>query len=53
MALEFLKEFENRAIDAATYKLLERNFQLQEDNNRLYRDKAELLSEENASLAGG
>ena len=45
-ALDFLKEFENRAIDAATYKLLERNFEMQEANNRLYREKAELLSEE-------
>jgi len=49
-ALDFLKEFENRAIDAATYKLLERNFQMQEDNNRLLKEKAELLQEENIKL---
>lgn len=49
-ALDFLKEFENRAIDAATYKLLERNFQMQEDNNRLLKEKAELLQEENLKL---
>ncbi len=49
-ALDFLKEFENRTIDAATYKLLERNFQMQEDNNRLLKEKAELLQEENAKL---
>tara|TARA_R110002167_G_scaffold304345_1_gene508607 strand:- start:2073 stop:2510 length:438 start_codon:yes stop_codon:yes gene_type:complete len=48
--LDFLKEFENRAIDAASYKLLKRNFQMQDDNNRLYREKAELLAEENARL---
>ena len=49
-ALDFLKEFENRAFDAATYKLLERNFQMQEDNNRLLKDKAELLQEKNVKL---
>ena len=49
-ALDFLKEFENRAIDAKTYKLLERNFQLQEDNNRLFKEKADLLQEENIEL---
>ena len=50
--LDYLKEFENRAIDAATHKLLERNFQMLEDNNQLYREKADLLAEENASSCG-
>jgi hypothetical protein len=49
-ALDFLKEFENRAIDAASYKLLERNFQMQDENNRLLKEKAELLQEENINL---
>ena len=49
-ALDFLKEFENRVIDATTYRLLERNFQMQEDNNRLLKEKAELLHEENVAL---
>ena len=41
--LDFLKEFENRAIDAASYKLLKRNFEMQEENNRLLKEKIELL----------
>ncbi len=49
-ALDFLKDFRDRAIDAASYKLLERNFQMQEENNRLLKDKAELLQEENLKL---
>lgn len=41
--LDFLKEFEGRAIDAASYKLLQRNFELQESNAGLLKDKVELL----------
>ncbi len=42
-ALDFLKEFEGRALDAASYKLLRRNFEMQEENNRLLQEKAQLL----------
>lgn len=49
-ALDFLKAFENRAIDAAAYGLLERNFELQEDNSRLLKEKVGLLQEENSRL---
>lgn len=49
-ALDFLKEFEDRAIDAANYNRLERNFQMQEDNNRLQKENADLLQAENVRL---
>ncbi|MFC1452594.1 hypothetical protein ACFLSJ_04530 [Verrucomicrobiota bacterium] len=42
-ALDFLKEFEGRAIDAASYNLLQRNFELQESNASLLKDKVGLL----------
>ncbi len=42
-ALDFLKEFEGRALDAASYKLLQRNYEMQEENNRLLKDKVESL----------
>jgi hypothetical protein len=42
-ALDFLKEFEGRALDAASYKLLQRNYEMQEENNRLLKDKLESL----------
>jgi len=41
--LDFLKEFEGRAIDAASYKLLQRNFELQESNTSLLKDKVDIL----------
>jgi ribosomal protein S27AE len=43
-ALDFLKEFEGRALDAASYKLLQRNYEMQEENNRLLKDKVERLA---------
>ena len=42
-ALDFLKEFEGRALDAASYQLLQRNYEMQEENSRLLRDKVQLL----------
>jgi regulator of replication initiation timing len=42
-ALDFLKEFEGRALDAASYKLLQRNYEMQEENNRLLKDKVDSL----------
>jgi len=42
-ALDFLKEFEGRALDAASYKLLQRNYEMHEDNNRLLKDKVKSL----------
>lgn len=44
-ALDFLKDIQGKVVDAATYQLLERNFQLQADNNRLLGEKAELLQQ--------
>lgn len=48
--LDFLKEFEDRAIDAASYKLLQRNFEIQEQNNRLLQDKVSLLEDKITDL---
>ncbi|MFZ2147407.1 MAG: hypothetical protein WAV28_09310 [Sedimentisphaerales bacterium] len=42
-ALDFLKEFEGRVLDAKSYKLLQRNYEMQEENNRLLKDKLENL----------
>jgi len=42
-ALDFLKEFEGRALDAASYKLLQRNYEMQEQNNQLLKDKVDSL----------
>ena len=44
-ALDFLRDIQGKVIDAATYQLLERNFQLQADNNKLLAEKAELLQQ--------
>lgn len=43
--LDFLKDVQGKVIDAATYQLLERNFQMQSDNNQLLSEKAVLLQE--------
>ena len=42
-ALDWLKEFENRTLDVASFNLLKRNYEMQEENCRLLKDKAELL----------
>lgn len=44
-ALDFLKEFEGRVLDAATYQLLKRNYELQEENNRQLKETVERLKE--------
>jgi len=44
-ALDFLKEFEGRALDAASYQLLRRNYELQEENNRQLKEKIEWLQD--------
>ena len=50
-ALDFLKEFEGRALDAASYRLLQRNYEMQEENNRLLKEKTELLEAQVADLS--
>jgi hypothetical protein len=42
-AVDFLKDIQGKVVDAATYQLLERNFRLQADNNKLLAEKADLL----------
>lgn len=49
-ALDFLKEFEGRVLDAASYQLLRRNYELQEENNRQLKEKADRLETEIAAL---
>jgi ribosomal protein S27AE len=49
-ALDFLKDIQGKVIDAATYQLLERNFQMQADNNQLLRENNELLQDRVATL---
>lgn len=48
--LDYLKEFEGRVLDAASYKSLLRNYELQEENNRLLKDKIEHLENEVSTL---
>ncbi len=45
-AIDWLKEFENRTLDAASFNLLRRNYEMQEENCRLLKDKVELLEAE-------
>ncbi|MHA1280546.1 MAG: hypothetical protein ACTSQ8_25595 [Candidatus Helarchaeota archaeon] len=49
-ALDFLKEFEGRVLDAASYKKLQRNYELQEENNRQLQEKIKQLEDDNANL---
>jgi hypothetical protein len=42
-ALDFLKELEGRTLDAASFKLLQRNYEMQEENNRLLKEKVLIL----------
>lgn len=49
-ALDFLKEFEGRVLDAASYQLLQRNYELQEENNNQLKEKVERLESDNAIL---
>jgi hypothetical protein len=48
--LDFLKEFEGRVLDAASYQLLQRNYELQEENNRQLKEKVGWLEKENSAL---
>lgn len=48
--LDFLKDIQGKVIDVATYHLLERNFQMQADNNQLFRENNELLQGRVAAL---
>jgi len=45
-AADFLKDLQGKVVDAATYQLLERNFQLQADNNSILRENNELLQKQ-------
>ncbi len=49
-ALDFLKEFEGRVLDAASYQLLQRNYELQEENNRQLKEKVDRLEKDISAL---
>ncbi len=49
-ALDFLKEFEGRVLDVASYQLLQRNYELQEENNNQLKEKVGRLESDNATL---
>ena len=49
-ALDFLKEFEGRVLDAAGYQLLQRNYELQEENNCQLKEKVKRLEGDNVAL---
>jgi len=49
-ALDFLKEFEGRVLDAKSYQLLRRNYELQEENNKNLKDKIIRLESEISEL---
>jgi hypothetical protein len=42
-ALDWLKEWENRTLDAAAFSMLKRNYEMLEENGRLHKEKAQLL----------
>jgi len=42
-ATDFLKNIQGKVVDAATYQLLERNFQLQANHNKLLSKEADFL----------
>jgi len=48
--LDFLKEFEGRVLDAASYQSLRRNYELQEENNNQLKEKVGHLESDNAAL---
>lgn len=48
--LDILKELEGRVLDAASFKLLERNYELQEENHRQLSTRVETLEREKAEL---
>ena len=49
-ALDYLKEFEGRVLDAKSYQSLRRNFELQEENHQLLNDKIKHLENEVLTL---
>ena len=49
-ALDYLKEFEGRVLDAKSYQSLRRNFELQEENHQLLNDKIKHLEDEVSKL---
>jgi len=49
-ALDFLKDFEGRVLDAASYQLLKRNYELQEENNRQLKEKVERLEKDISTI---
>jgi len=49
-ALDYLKEFEGRVLDAKSYQSLRRNFELQEENHQLLNDKIKHLEDEVSTL---
>lgn len=49
-ALDYLKELEGRVLDAKSYQLLRRNYELQEENNRLLNEKIKHLENEDSTL---
>lgn len=58
-AMDWLKEFEGRALDAVAYKTLARNFELQEANSKLLKEQLAFVTDdrkrpeaENAVLRG-
>ena len=48
--LDFLKGLEGRVLDAASYQLLQRNYELQEENNNQLKEKVGRLESDNAAL---
>ena len=42
-ALALLKELQGRVLDAKNFAVLERTYEMQEDNNRLLKERVELL----------
>jgi hypothetical protein len=38
-ALDYLKEFKGKVLDASSYQLLERNYELQEENNKQLKER--------------
>lgn len=48
--IDFLKDLKGSVIDAATYAVLQRNYELQEEHNSLLKQKVAFLEEKNAAL---
>lgn len=49
-ALDYLKEFEGKVLDAKNHQFLRRNFELQEENHQLLNDKIKHLENEVPTL---